>query len=150
MARRIMEARPWEALNSDGSLNLGSYEVLATLSTVELAHDLLLARSGPGSFTIDEVRRLARTLLAAADQVQANVRADGHSDRMDSSHTRARGAIRTALEHYPVPWGVPSEPPSPAEKAVWVDELVGWATLLVESAVDLLAFPAASIEKRVA
>lgn len=150
MAARVAEARPWEPYNSDGSLNLGSYEVLATAGMVELSHELLLARSGPGSFTMDELRRLARTLLAAADQVQANVRSDGRSDRMDASHTRARGAIRTALEAHPVPWGVPSEPPSPAEKAAWVEELVAWATLLMEAAVDLLAFPAASVERRVA
>jgi hypothetical protein len=42
---RIAEAKPWEPFNSDGSRNLGSYEVQAAEGTTLLAHDLLLERA---------------------------------------------------------------------------------------------------------
>lgn len=133
---RIMEGKPWESINSDGSLNLGSYAVTAAVGMVELANELLLAREvDPGDEvpTEAELRKLSRTLLLAADHVQANVRGDGHVARMDNSHTRARGAVRSALLAHPVPWGADA-----TEKKVWFNDLTEWATTILRTAVALI------------
>lgn len=135
---RIAEAKPWEPLNSDGSVNLGSYAVTASLSMVELAHDLLLERirdlggDEVEDLTLAQVRSLARRLLDAADGAQAAVRGDGRIDRMDASHTRARGAVRTALDLYPVPWGA-----SEVDRTQWVTNLASHAGALIRLALDL-------------
>ena len=139
MAARIAEGKPWEPFNSDGSLNLGSYEVLAAAGMTELAHELMLARAvevGHQVFSLDTMRRLARTLLGVADAVQAAVRSDGRSDRMDASHTRARGVVRTALEAYPVPWDGTA-----GEKAAWVAQLTAWSTEILRCSIELATEP---------
>lgn len=133
---RLAEAKPWEPYNSDGSLNLGSYAYGAVLATVELAHELhaahLRATRPPGSDPAElvpdmgKVASLARLLIAVADDAQALLRPDGHVDRMDGSHTRARGAVRTALEVYPVPFGADS----PTRGA--------WREKLLERAVEVM------------
>lgn len=143
MAARIAEGKPWEPLNSDGSLNLGSYEVLAAAGTTELAHELMLARAveaGHDVFSLDTMRRLARTLLGVADAVQATVRSDGRSDRMDASHTRARGAVRTALEAYPVPWDASAD-----EKSAWVADLTSRAVAILGCSIELSQEPAPAV-----
>lgn len=110
---RIAEGKPWEALNSDGSLNLGSYAIQAAEGMALLAQDLLVARWRGGDAeappTPGQVRSLARLLLMAADLAQASARADGHADRMHNSHVRARSAVRAALEVHPVPFGADQE-----------------------------------------
>lgn len=138
---RIAEARPWEPHNSDGSLNLGSYAVTATESMVLLAHDLLVARWRAGELGNDDnapptepqISRIARMLLLAADRTQAAIRTDGHADRLDNSHTRARAAIRAALDIHPVPFGAP--PPAPV---LWADQLVATATTFMSIVVSLV------------
>jgi len=126
---RLAEGRPWEELNSDGSPNLGSYAYGAVLATVELAHELLVAHAvtaGAGDpLSMGQVASLARTLLGVADEVQAALRPDGRVDRMDASHTRARGALRSALEAYPVPFGAGEE-----DRQAWRGALVERATAL--------------------
>lgn len=139
---RVEEARPWEAYNTDGSLNLGSYAVTASLGYTELAYELALAKArtdlvlNGGTLVAPSwpmVRGLARALLTAADRTQKATRADGHVDRMDASHTRARGAVRAALDAYPVPWGATAE-----ERAAWVDQLADVATNLLRIGVELV------------
>lgn len=138
---RIQEGKPWEANNSDNSLNLGSYAVQAAEAMVLLAHDLLIARwragdaSGPPSQ--GQIKALARRLLTAADLAQASAREDGHADRMDNSHTRARSAVRAALEIHPVPFGA-----TEVELKEWVDALAAYAS-------DLLATVLALIDREV-
>ncbi|MCA1844475.1 MAG: hypothetical protein LC792_15055 [Actinobacteria bacterium] len=138
---RVAEGKPWEPLNTDGSMNLGSYGYLAALSMVELAHEIVLpqlADQNYGEVESDAADVLARTtglakaLLSAADAVQRAVRSDGHVDRMDGSHTRARGAIRTALTVYPPPLGAPVD-----ERKAWWEALVGHASALLGMALDL-------------
>jgi hypothetical protein len=123
---RVAEGRPWEPYNGDGSLNLGSYAMQAILGFLEYAHKLAAERvrqvraetGDEGGVTMPQVVALARTLLRIADNVQAANRQDGRTDRMDNSHTRARGAVRTALEVYPVPWGVDADARQAWEAAV--------------------------------
>lgn len=140
---RIEEAKPWEPYNSDGSLNLGSYAVGAVEGIVLLAHDLLLERArflakaegqapaGPPSR--GQLLGLARRLLIAADRIQMASREDGHFDRMDSSHTRARAATRAALEVHPVPWGA-----DPDDLDTWIEQLVVHGALLMAVVLDLV------------
>lgn len=129
---RVAEGKPWEPTNSDGSTNFGSYAFLAAEGMVQQAHELLLAHR-PGEVpTMVNVGRLARQLLRAADRAQASIRADGHVDRMDGSHTRCRGAVRAALEVYPVPFD------SPETAGAWVDNLTDYAVMLLEVGATLL------------
>lgn len=139
---KIAEAKPWEPHNSDGSLNLGSYAVTASLGFAELAYELVVERIRTDAAvrgmameapSFPQVRALTRVLLRAADRVQANVRPDGRVDRMDASHTRARGAIRSVLDLYPVPWGATDE-----ERTAWEDELVAQATELLRIGIALV------------
>lgn len=131
---RIEEARPWQSFNTDGSRNLGSYEVIAAEGMVLLAHELLLARAketgrkpSPG-----QVQGLARRLLFASDAVQAGVRTDGRVARMDGSHARARAAVRVALDVHPVAWGA-----GPTELDAWMAELSIYALALLSASVAL-------------
>lgn len=140
---KIEEGKPWDLLNSDGSLNLASYSYQAVLGFVELAHDLasqrvrdVLGEGGSAAeLKIGQVEALARMLLEAADRCQAMTRQDGRVDRMDASHTRARGAIRTALKVYPVPWGADAD-----TRAAWLDDLSNHAAALTRIALDLFRF----------
>jgi hypothetical protein len=142
---RVEEARPWERHNTDGSVNLGSYEVSATVYMANLAFRLLLEKArndaalhdaGVTAPTPIAVRNLATYLLTAADEVQATIRSDGCADRMDGSHRRARDAIREALDAYPVPWGADQE-----ARAEWRETLVAAASMLLGVGVELLAVP---------
>lgn len=132
---RVAEAKPWELYNSDGSPNVGSWEVLSTTATVHLAHKLLMAHNRErqaaeggevAAPTPGQLRALSKRLLAAADRTQAAVRRDGHYDRMDNSHARARGCVRLALDVHPVPWGAEGD-----ALDAWVDELTAYATELL-------------------
>jgi hypothetical protein len=139
---KVVEGKPWELRNGDGSLNLDSYAYRAVVDFVEFAHyqvtrrleDALAAGEPPPEFRLGQVEALAKTLLEAADRVQALTRLDGQSDRMDGSHYRARSAVRTALKVYPVPWGVDAE-----TRKAWLDEVVAHAAALLRISYDLFA-----------
>lgn len=148
---RIEEAKPWERHNTDGSVNLGSYEATAVIGMASLAYRLLLeknrveatAKGGDvAAPNAAQVKNLGTILLQAADAAQAAVRSDGCSDRMDSSHTRARGAVREALDAYPVPWGA-----GEAERLAWRDTLAFTAALLLKVGVELLDAPPGSLDQ---
>lgn len=136
---RVAEGKPWELYNSDGSINMGSYAMTAAVGFVELAHRLAAeqaarwtAEGADEHVSMGQVEDLAATLLEVADRVQAANREDGHTDRLDNSHTRARGAVREALWVYPVRWGAAG-----ADRQEWVEELVEHASTLVAMAVVL-------------
>lgn len=137
---RVQEGKPWEELNTDGSLNPGSYAFTAAMSAVAKAHELVLrhnrdlASGGPVETPrIPVVRSIARRLLEAADRVQANTREDGKFDRMDASHTRARGAVYESLDAFPVPWGVGADQ---AIVDAWLAQLTEHATGLCRLAFE--------------
>ena len=129
---RVAEGKPWEPNNSDGSINFGSYHFLAAEGMVQLAHELLLAEWPGFAPTREAIGRLARSLLRASDRAQAAIRADGHVDRGDNSHTRARGAVRAALEVHPVPFGTPDL------AGAWLNHLTDHAVMLLEVGATLL------------
>lgn len=136
----MAEGRPFDEYNSDGTPNPGSYRRMAAVGFLEQAQRLVVARvreltaeTGlPAYVDVAQVKAIARYLLAAADRTQANVRTDRRVNRMDNSHTRARGAVRTALDVFPVPWGADQE-----TRAAWVDNLADYATALLVTAEEL-------------
>lgn len=97
---KVEEARPWEELNSDGTPNLGSYAVLAGAGIVDLAVEILVAADAP--LRLDAIETVAVDLMAAADAIQAGSTGQ-RADRMDNSHSRARGILRTVLRPRPYP-----------------------------------------------
>lgn len=137
---RVAEGRPWEKYNSDGSVNMGSYGMQANTACVNWAQRLVIERvralagetGAQAHIDPAQVRSLARTLLTASDRIQANTREDGHIDRMDNSHTRARSALAAALHVYPVPFGADDE-----VKGKWLDDVAAWAVMLINMAVEL-------------
>lgn len=127
---RASEGKPWELYNSDGRLNYGSYATLAAAGMVELAHTATLA-SKPGAVPLPGfVHKLAAALLGVADEVQQA--ATGALDRMATSHTRARGFVRCAVEAMPVPLDASTE-----ERIAWRDSVQRHATELFRAAADL-------------
>lgn len=133
----VVEGRPWQRCNSDGSPNLGSYAMQATVGMTEFAHRLQVdhrQRAGePGLPTENQIRGLARHLLNAADLAQAELRTDGKADRMDASHARARGAVRLAVEVLPVPWDAQTA----VERQTWAESVAAYAATLLRVAVEL-------------
>src|SRR5690606_31982950 len=81
--------------------------------------------------TLAKTTYLARVLLRCADVAQAAIRADGWVDRQQASHTRARGAVRSACEVLPPPIGADE----PARAA--------WEVAVTQRAIDLLVIAAA-------
>lgn len=130
---KLQEGKPWEEDNSDGSPNLGSYAVTACVAMVEWAWELLAARDNAQAPTVAQARALGKRLLFIADRVQATVRPDGRVDRMANSHVRARGAVRSAVAFYAVPFG--GEPP---DVRAWADDVTAGAVELVKAGVALL------------
>jgi hypothetical protein len=137
---RVEEGKAWEEFNSDGSVNIGSFRMQANLAGVNWAQRLLVERARivagetgtPAAIDPGQLRSLARELLELSDRIQASIRADGRSNRMDNSHTRARSALSTALHVYPVPFGADEE-----VKVRWREEVVAWAVLCLRMALEL-------------
>lgn len=157
---KVVEAKPWEPWNTDGSINTGSYAYQAALTMVDTAHGLILRHeadvydkalaawepmqvtgasggttsnpkpSPPAPPKFSRVAALARKLLAAADDVQKSMRSDERVDRMDNSHARARAALATALRAYPPPF----------DNSQDVDAVAAWVEALTVRAIELAAF----------
>lgn len=100
---------------------------------VDLAYQLLHEAERDGRLEKvlpTQVRALASILLRVADGAQAAVLEA--SDRAANSHTRARGAVRTALRFLPVPLGADG----PTMMA-WAARLEKIATVLLTQAAEL-------------
>lgn len=138
------DARPWEATNSDGRVNLSSYAAGAALEFVVLGSKLLVAKARARHAddptyelrapTDKQLLGLAEVLLNVADTVQSKMREGGRVDRMASSHKLARQCVREALDLYPVPWGADE-----TERLAWRDALVEHALTIANVAVELMA-----------
>lgn len=138
---RLAEARPWErTIPNTDILNLGSYAIKASADMVFLAKRLLreymVAKGLPLPPSPDSIKRLAARLLMAADRCQELIRPDGHFDRNDNSHNRARDAVKEALVDFPVPFEGPPEALQ-AERDQWVCQVAEYAAELVRAAVAL-------------
>lgn len=110
----------------------------ASLGMVELAYKLiterLIAKGVDANPDPKKVKAVATMLLDACDSTQATVRADGRTDRMDNSHTRARGAVRSVVEATGVPFDSFTAPGGPE---AWVSHLSTEAAALLNMAIEL-------------
>lgn len=136
MGPRIIEGKPWETLNSDGSPNMGSYAMQAAIGMLELAQECWRRDHPDEPIDRERVRKLAHSLLRIADRAQASVRTDGRANRMDNSHARSRGAVRSGVEAYPVPWKAEN-----GAAQAWVSNVTDHASWLMQSAVELVDLP---------
>ncbi len=125
------DARPWEPLNTDGRINLSSYEVLAAAGAIDHAATLLREHTGAAP-AAEHVVTIAGSLLAMADSIQTAA-TGGRVDRMSSSHTRARGFLRTAIEIHP-----PAFAASREERLAWREQVTAYAVALFRGACDLV------------
>lgn len=101
----------------------------AALGMAELAYELTLEQGRP--VTRLGTLNLAAALLTAADEAQR--RTFGRVDRADHSHTRARGALRTALRVHRVPWGASGE-----ERQAWVEAITEETAAILTLGLKLL------------
>lgn len=133
---KIHEGRAWEEQNSDGSPNVGSWSVLAACGMVELAVERIAAAGRVPHAAL--VERIARQLLWAADEIQACVRGDGRTERLDNSHARARGIVRTVVEHIaPFPVDVVTDDGNVPDHRI--DDAHAWHEAAVNAGARLLS-----------
>lgn len=141
---KVQEDKPWEPYNSDGSLNCGSYAFATAQRAVSQASRLWRRwlQEAVTPFDSDEpepgnrhdvpdpgkMKALARQLLLAADEAQANVRVDGHYDRMDNSHAKALNAVVDATYCFLPPFGAGGD----------LDVIKAWRAQVVEYATAML------------
>lgn len=118
--------------NSDGTVNYGSYRVLAGISAVEAAHDILHTQNPDQAPPLGQVQYLARLIMFACDYTQAILRPDRTVDRMAGSHTRARGAVRSAMEIFPIPVGGTDE-----DRSTWLQAVIDRAVSLCQMGASL-------------
>jgi hypothetical protein len=137
------EGKPFEAVNSDGRTNLGSYAVSAVDECRRFAFGLRRdaeqaafdaynadvaagvvegeALTAPRKPEPHHVLSLGKMLLEIADRVQVGAYGGGRVDRMAKSHSRARSLVFDTIRHrHPVPFGAES----PDAQREWVDTVV--------------------------
>jgi len=102
------DEKPWVD-SVDGKLNANSYAATAVFGTVELAVTSLTA--GGVGLTPAAVDAMSATFARIVADAQALLGA--RCSYSDGTHTRLRGALRTALESLPAPFG--------ADRATWED-----------------------------
>lgn len=134
--RGLADPPPFKRTYEDGplagQLNPSSYEIGEIVGLVKLAQRLLIRRAralagDEGTVvapTVEQVQRLARALMLAADRVQKAVRGESSGvDRMSGLYRRATSAVWEAIDWYPYPG------PDAAD-----DALAGWHAAVVDHA----------------
>lgn len=95
------ELKPWEESNHKGELNLGSYAASAAFGTVSLAVSAL--EDAGIAVKPTSVFALADTFAFIVASAQEAL--DSPVSMQTSLNTRLRGALRTALRSFPIPFG---------------------------------------------
>lgn len=129
------EEAPFKQYNSDGRLNLGSTSVMGGISSEKVAVDLL-RKAGVTELLVEpplysevarQVGNLAAVLLSMADILQVRAYGDGAvPNRMDASHTRARGVIYDTIENG-VPLKAADLDDNGSVRREWVDAVLAVA-----------------------
>lgn len=110
------EEKPWNAYNSDGRVNAGSYMVTHAAHAEQFALDHLIKLYSEGKKTpvdvselmISQAASLALEILLAADEVQTQV--TGRPDRQKNSYNRGLDLVLDAVDkRYPAPVGEKEE-----------------------------------------
>lgn len=105
---RSREEAVFRKFNSDGSLNLGSSQIISGVSSENFSRRILgpLADSMSEEDFIALVEKYASIILAISDTIQVSAYNNGgQADRMAGSHTRIRGVVYDVIENSfpPVP-----------------------------------------------
>lgn len=101
---RSREAAVFIKWNLDGSLNLGSSQIIAGVSSENFSRRTLAPIKKSKDFEAT-VEKYAVIILAIADTIQLNAYNNvGSPDRMAGSHTRIRGVVYDVIENeFPIP-----------------------------------------------
>lgn len=129
-APAMPEAKPWEATEADGSLNLNSYSATAVFGLTAMAVDELAKADMP--IASGTVSALAGTFLSIVQTVQSDLA--GSASLQEGANTRLRGALHTAIETLPLPWGG-----TPDEWAEWTAQATRRVRGIASVAVSLWA-----------
>lgn len=105
---RSREEAVFRKFNSDGSLNLGSSQIISGVSSENFSRRILgpLADSMSEADFVALVEKYASIVLAISDTIQVSAYGNGgQADRMAGSHTRIRGVVYDVIENSfpPVP-----------------------------------------------
>lgn len=96
---RSREEPVFRRYNTDGTLNLGSSQVIAGVSSENFARRILAPINTSENFA-ETVEKIASIVLAIADRIQVEAYGNtGNADRMAGSHTRIRGVIYDVIEN---------------------------------------------------
>lgn len=123
----LTEAKPWEA-TAGGSLNPASYSSMAVFGTVSMAVKRLADASQP--ITGNTVRSLAGTYAHIVETVQTEF--TGGTSPQDGMNTRLRGALHTAIETIPEPFGGDADAWN-----TWVDQVTKRVRAITKAAIAL-------------
>ena len=123
----LTEAKPWEA-TAGGSLNPASYSSMAVFGTVSMAVKRLAEASQP--ITGTTVRSLAGTYAHIVETVQTEF--TGGTSPQDGMNTRLRGALHTAIETIPEPFGGDADAWN-----TWVDQVTKRVRAITKAAIAL-------------
>ena len=123
----LSEDKSWIAV-VDGDLNPNSYAAMAVFGTVSLAVKRLAEADQP--ITGNTVRSLAGTYAHVVETVQ--VEFTGSTSPQDGMATRLRGALHTAIETIPEPFGGDAD-----EWNTWVDQVTKRVRAISKASVGL-------------
>lgn len=126
----IVEDKSWEEASTDGRLNGNSYASMAAFGYVAWAAEYLHGHGQP--LTAGNVRAMAATLASIVLGVQESF--SGRTTFQDGLNTRLRGALHTALDTLPAPFGG-----TEADWDQWVQAASKRTFAITSAAVDLWA-----------
>lgn len=133
---RSKEAPPWEGLNSDGTPNLGAWEIGHVLHCSKLAREQI-RRARPKASPAEVFERAAKltpTLVALVDGVQRRAYGNGRADRMARSWQVACAEVVDLLDtSHPVPFGSQA-----AARDEWAHEVTVEAAQRIRDAAEYI------------
>lgn len=118
-AVRSREEPVYRSHNTDGSLNLGSSQIIAGVSSENFARRSLTPIADKVDNFNELVEKYASIILAIADNIQISAYGNGNADRMAGSHTRIRGVVYDVIDNS-FPPAVLNEGCTPADEFQWV------------------------------
>lgn len=124
------EAKPYDGAEIDGHLSLNSYAATAVFGLSTLAAELLVKAEGQ-KVGPTQVTLLTSVLAQVVLDAQAQV-TNGSTDWQEGSNTRLRGALRSAVDVIPLPFGQ-----GEAEWATWMQRTVRFMVSVSKTALDL-------------
>ena len=124
---RSREEPVFRRYNTDGTLNLGSSQIISGVSSENFVRRLLTPVAEKTEDFNALVEHYAAIVLAISDTIQiAAYNNNGHADRMAGSHTRIRGVVYDVIENSFLPPAL-NEGYTPEDEFAWVANVGGLA-----------------------